>query len=161
MAKQVTSVFDRGRTLMRGWPNTTAAFNVSGFTVHAQQVLGLAGLISQDRTNRLELQAGSLSFRCYIVSGTPLHPGLTQGTNLPEALPGRLTKPSVNAKLVCVICPSAGHKRSGHQNGDKGNEKKGKIHRCTKTWMHFSHQVHYLLLLPWTGEMILYLWLQK
>lgn len=112
---------------MRGWPNTTAAFNVSGFTVHAQQVLGLAGPMSQDRPNRLELQAGSLSFRCYIVSGIPLHPGLTQGTNLPEVLPGRFTKPSVNAKLVCVICLSAGHKHSGHQNGDKGNEKKGKF----------------------------------
>lgn len=62
MAKQETSVFDRQDSW--GAANAAAAFNMSGFTVHAQQILCLAGLTAQDHHNRLELQAGPLSFRC-------------------------------------------------------------------------------------------------
>lgn len=63
MAKQVTSVFDRDRTLMRGWPTQQLPLMcLTLLCMHNKS--WQAGLTAQDHHNRLELEAGPLSCTC-------------------------------------------------------------------------------------------------
>lgn len=134
---QVTAVFES-----TPW-YTSVAFNVSGFTVHVQQILWLTGPIAYAWCHTLKLQAGSLSLRFYGVSGTLLAPRADSrhkpAWHKSKALPWRgFINPAADAKMMCVMCPYAG---SGHQYVDKRNDQKERSQKY-QNWMHCSCQMH-------------------